>query len=125
MRLTLAALAFIALGAMVAFLSGTSRPGRVPATDVIVAAPSRADCSLPASDTAFLACAARECQGAVRTVLGNDTHAVLGVATRVVPADLRYVRLVGTIDDRAAGDPARGYECEMSGLDVARARVIR
>ena len=106
---------------------GASRSGRPSSAGAIEVASPTATCSAPASDTEFPVCAARKCQGAIRAALGEATHAVLGAATRVTPVDVGYVRLVGVIDDevRASAGAPRGYECELSGLEVVRARLIR
>lgn len=86
------------------------------------------DCTGRLDVARFLRCAEATCHDAIRDSLATEARprAVFGAAEHVDHADLRYVRLVGTLDTPgvAGNGLPRGYECELEGLTVTRARII-
>jgi hypothetical protein len=84
------------------------------------------NCESFASEREFLACAELHCQAAIAARLEAPQEVTISAALRVDNPDIRLVRLVGHIDNRASpsDSPAQGYECELEGLKIAHARVI-
>ncbi|MBI2800961.1 MAG: hypothetical protein HYX63_11890 [Gammaproteobacteria bacterium] len=84
------------------------------------------NCGTPRDDGQFLACAELVCQRAVALKLSKPDTAKISAGMRVDTDDIRYVRIVGTIDDAesASRRMPKGYECYLEGLQIHAARVI-
>ena len=84
------------------------------------------NCGMPRDDDQFLACSELICQRAVALELPKTDSVKISAGTRVDTDDIRYVRIVGTIDDgqSASRRVPKGYECYLEGLQIHAARVI-
>lgn len=83
-------------------------------------------CSTPLEDQTYLACADLYCQAAIGERLPEPQHARISPGIRVDSPDIRYVRLVGTIEYGTAvpSKLPRGYACELEGLTVHTATLV-
>jgi hypothetical protein len=82
-------------------------------------------CESPPDQEAYLACAELHCQAAIANQLSDPPSVKISSSTRVDHPDVRYVRLVGTIETREARSlPPQGYACELEGLQIHSATII-